>query len=196
MTMKSKLLGMAGLGALIASSEASAAAAAPAAPEGGTPPEPNASGAGNTPAGLTAEQETEIVDTLKETSAASELKGFNDANARVATVFASDAAIANPKLAAFLLTETNASADKVIDQLNAQAPAAAAPAATVVEPAAGAAVTQPTVASMAAATPAASRAPTGEEQDEETDVKSVFQGIDWSNKSNIVEDRGNALRVN
>lgn len=57
-------------------------------------------------------------------------KGFAEANARMTAVFASAEAQKNPSLAAFMLANTNASADAIIGQLKAQPAGAVSPSGT------------------------------------------------------------------
>lgn len=185
-SLKNKLLAAAGLSSLMA------VASAPA--TGASEPNPNPDPTPDTTTaieGLSAENQAEVVDAIKAAGdagkAAGIIEGTKAANARVDEVFQSDAAKANPGLAAFLLTNTDASAAKIVEQVSAQtsAPAAAAPA-----PAAPAAPAQPTTASMAADDPLPSRANgnDGLQADEKTELADVFPGVDFSGKSAITED--------
>jgi hypothetical protein len=180
------------LGASVASILASAGLVAsdpghsPAAAAPAPTPEPSP-----TPAPAPAPSADANADAIAAAQAAKTI-GQQDANARTAAVFASPEALANPKLAAFLLTETEASADKIIQQLSAQAPAAAPAAAA---PAAAAPATpapaQPTVASMIDDTaPAASRdqGNDGGGNDGAVSLEAAFPGLDFTAASPIVED--------
>lgn len=79
-------------------------------------------------------EKSEAADEVVDVVAASDVQkiaadakaaGFAEANTRMGAVFASDEGKADPSTAAFLLANSHASADTIIGQLKAKAPAAA-----------------------------------------------------------------------
>jgi hypothetical protein len=118
----------------------SAAAAAPEASQAAPLPVVTPAPAPAGDAGADAQPQGDFVTVADAVAAATEAKaeghkaGFAAANARMGAVLGSDAGKANPAMAAFMLTNTEASAETIIGQLatmpaGAAAPAPAAPAA-------------------------------------------------------------------
>lgn len=100
-------------------------------------PTPTPADTGGTPAAEPADQggAEATADVVLATDAAASIRaadaaGYARANARMSTVFASDEGKANPALAAFMLSESTASADSIVAHLKAQGAPAAPAAAT------------------------------------------------------------------